>query len=194
MPFLFSDNLNNNQANIHWYSLWHLDILAWLCGCFSFPICRDNCGTSQMAPSGKESACPCRRHKRLWSNSGVRKIPWSGKWQPTPVFLPGKIPWTEEPHGLQFMGSKRLGHDWAPTHTHTHKIRVNCILVVVQSLKSCPTLCDPMDCSMPGFPVLHNLPKLAQTHVHWVGEAIQPSRLLSSPSPAFSFSQHQKVF
>ena len=49
MPFLFSDNLNNNQANIHWYSLWHLDILAWLCGGFSFPICRDNCGTSQMA-------------------------------------------------------------------------------------------------------------------------------------------------
>ena len=47
--------------------------------------------------------------------------------------------------------------------------------------KSCPTLCDPMDCSTPGFPVLHYLPELAQPHVHWVGDAIQPSHSLSSP-------------
>ena len=47
----------------------------------------------------------------------------------------------------------------------------------------CPTLCDPKDCSMPGLPVHHQLPELVQTHVHWVGEAIQPSHLLSSPSP-----------
>ena len=45
----------------------------------------------------------------------------------------------------------------------------------------CPTLCDPMDYSMPGFPVHHQLPELAQVHVHWVGDAIQPSHLLSSP-------------
>ena len=44
----------------------------------------------------------------------------------------------------------------------------------------CPTLCDPMDCSMPGFPVLHHLWKFAQTHVHWVSDAIQPSHLLLS--------------
>ena len=44
--------------------------------------------------------------------------------------------------------------------------------------QSCPTLCEPMGCSTPGFPVLHNLPELAQTHVHWVGDAIQPSHLL----------------
>ena len=49
--------------------------------------------------------------------------------------------------------------------------------------KSCPTLCYPMDCSMPGFSVLHYLPEFAQTHVHWVGDAIQPSQPLSSPSP-----------
>ena len=56
----------------------------------------------------------------------------------------------------------------------------------------CPTLCDPMDWSMPGFPVLHHLPELAEAHVHWVGGAIQPSRPLSSPSPpAFNPSQHQ---
>ena len=59
--------------------------------------------------------------------------------------------------------------------------------------QSCPTLWDPMDCSMPGFPVHHKLPELAQTHVHWVSDAIQPSPL-SSPSPAFNLSQHQDHF
>ena len=55
--------------------------------------------------------------------------------------------------------------------------------------QSCPTLCDPMDCSMPGFPVLHQLLELTQTHVHQVGDSIQPSHPLSSPSPpAFNFS------
>ena len=50
-------------------------------------------------------------------------------------------------------------------------------------LLSCVQLCHPMDCSAPGFPILHQLPKLAQTHVHLVGDAIQPSHPLSSPSP-----------
>ena len=58
-----------------------------------------------------------------------------------------------------------------------------------------PTLCDPMDCSMTSFPVHHRLPELPQTHVHWVGDAIQPSHPLSSLSPpAFSLSQHQGLF
>ena len=61
--------------------------------------------------------------------------------------------------------------------------------------QSCPNLCNPMDCSMPGFPVHHQLPEFAQTHVHWVGGAIQPSHPLSSPSPpAFNLSQHQGLF
>ena len=56
----------------------------------------------------------------------------------------------------------------------------------------CSTLCDPMDCSMPGFPVLHHLLELAQTHVHWVSDTIQPSCPLSYPSPLdFNLSQHQ---
>ena len=62
-------------------------------------------------------------------------------------------------------------------------------------VKSCPTLCDPMDCSTPGFPVLHYLLEFAQTHVHWVGDAIQWSGPLSSPSPpALNLSQHQGLF
>ena len=56
-------------------------------------------------------------------------------------------------------------------------------------VQSCPTFCDLMDCSMPGFPVHHQLPELAQTHVHQVSDAIQPSHPLSSPSPpAFNLS------
>ena len=56
-------------------------------------------------------------------------------------------------------------------------------------------LCDPMDCSTPGLSVHHQLLEFTQTHVHWVGEAIQPSHSLSSPSPpAFNLSQHQGVF
>ena len=49
--------------------------------------------------------------------------------------------------------------------------------------QSCPTLCDPMNCSTPGLPVHHQLPEFTQTHVHWVGDAIQPSHPLSSPFP-----------
>ena len=61
--------------------------------------------------------------------------------------------------------------------------------------QSCPTLCNPMDCSPPGFPVLHQLPELTQTHVHRVSNGIQPPYHLSSPSPpAFNLSQRQGLF
>ena len=61
--------------------------------------------------------------------------------------------------------------------------------------QSCPTLWDSMNCSMPGFPVLHYLLEFAQTHVHWVNDAIQPSHLPLPPSlPAFNPSQHQGLF
>ena len=59
----------------------------------------------------------------------------------------------------------------------------------------CPTLCDPMECSMLGFPVHHQLPELVQTHHHQVSDAIQPSHPLLSPSPpAFNLSQCQSLF
>ena len=61
--------------------------------------------------------------------------------------------------------------------------------------QSCPTLCDPMKSSMPGLPVHHQLPEFTQAHVHWVGDAIQPSHPLSSPPPpALNLSQHQGLF
>ena len=61
--------------------------------------------------------------------------------------------------------------------------------------QSCPTLCDPMDCSTPSLPVHHQLLEFTQIHVHWVSDAIQPSHPLLSPTPpAFNLSQHQDLF
>ena len=75
------------------------------------------------------------------------------------------------------------------------KLPHNCThLSSVQPL-SYPTLCNPMNCSMSAFPVLHYLPVSAQTHVHWVSDAFQPSHPLSSPSPpARNLFQHQGLF
>ena len=60
--------------------------------------------------------------------------------------------------------------------------------------QSCLTLCNPMDCSTWGFPLLHHLLELDKSHVHWVSDAIQPSHPLSSPSPAANPSQRQSLF
>ena len=72
---------------------------------------------------------------------------------------------------------------------------IMCGCEISSVIQLCPTLCNPMDCCMPGFPVHHQLLELAQTHVHWLSDAIQPSHALSSPSPpAFNLSQHQGFF
>ena len=89
--------------------------------------------------------------------------------------LAWKIPWTKDPGRLQFWGSQRVGHDWATSLSLS--------------------LCDIMDCSTLGFPVLHYLPEFAQTHVHWVSDAIQPPHPLLPPSlAALNLSQHQGLF
>ena len=84
-------------------------------------------------------------------------------------------------------------------------LRFNCFVVILSYnifticccsvSQSCPILCDPMDCTILGFPVIHCLPEFAHTHVHWVEDAIQSSLPLSSPSPpALSLSQLQGLF
>ena len=113
--------------------------------------------------------------------------------------LAWRIPWTEEPGGLQSTGPqsqtqlKRLSthaciitsYIWGLSDNHQFS----------SVAQSCLTLCNPMDCSIPGFPVHHQLLEPIQTHAHWVGDAIQPSHPLSSPSsPAFNLSQHQGLF
>ena len=75
---------------------------------------------------------------------------------------------------------------------HSNEDPVQSVSSVAQS---CLTLCDPMDHSVPGLPVHHQVPEFIQTHVHWVGDAIQPSHPLSSPSPpALNLSRHQVLF
>ena len=86
-------------------------------------------------------------------------------------------------HSVQFVSDNMPSRNWVA-------------LFFSQSVSSvaelCPILCDTMDCSTPGFPIHHHLPEFAQTHVHWVDDAIQPSHPLSSPPPpAFNLSQHQ---
>ena len=75
---------------------------------------------------------------------------------------------------------------------------IYCVSIIshfISVAQSCLTLCEPMDCSMPGFPVHHQLLELAQTIVRQVSDAIQPSHpLLSSSPPAFNLSQHQSLF
>ena len=76
-------------------------------------------------------------------------------------------------------------------HTHTQRVSFQFSSVT----QSCPTLCDPMNRSTPGLPVHHQLLEFTQTHVHRVGDAIQPSHPLSSPfPPAPNPSQHQSLF
>ena len=85
---------------------------------------------------------------------------------------------------------KRTVHVNAISDFKTHKD-----LSFSSVAQSCWNLCDPMDCSTPGFPVHHQLLEPTQTHVHRIGDAIQPSHPLSSPSPpAFNLSQHQGLF
>ena len=213
---------------------------------------------------GRECACQCRR---CGFYPWVRKTPWRRKWQPTPVFLPGKSHGQRSLAGNSPWGSHRVRHGlvtqqslaaaanilqmlllqvlkgiqdknifilhWILPKINSQEKSWNhgifngpcCVLSILlisfsangpppppspdphlwwcfsltccYSLvtKSCPTPCDPMDCSTLGFPVLHYLLDFAQTHVHWIDDVIQPSHPLLSPSPpALNLSQHQGPF
>ena len=139
---------------------------------------------------------------------------WS-LWQEDPLekemanpfsILAWRIPWMEEPGGTQSTFLQRDGHNRATSlskktkdlYIENYKALVNRISQSVQFssvAQSCPTLCDPMNCTTPGLPVHHKLPEFTQTHVHRVGDAIQSSHSLSSPSPpALNLSHHQGLF
>ena len=82
-----------------------------------------------------------------------------------------------------------------PLTTHLHLVGCNEWFRCCSVAQLCLTLCNPMDYNTPGFPVFHCLLVFAQTHIHWVGDAIQPSHPLSPPSPpALSLFQHQGLF
>ena len=107
----------------------------------------------------------------------------------TPVPGPRKPPgpgWSTQHH----VCSRHRWHQRACQMPALRVVLTYCCSVA----QSCPTLCDAMDCSTPVFPVHHQLLELAQTHIHHVGDVIQPPHPLSPPSPAFSLSQHQGLF
>ena len=98
----------------------------------------------------------------------------------------------QESHWFRYRLTKKTNPDGKCKLTYICK---NCLVQFSSVTQSCLTLCSPMDCSTPGLCVHHKLPEFTQTHVHWVGDAIQPSHPLSSPSPSiFNFSQHQGLF
>ena len=74
-------------------------------------------------------------------------------------------------------------------------LRMKCSLQLSSVIQPCPILCDPMDCSIPGLPIHHQLLEFPQTHLNWVSDAIQPSHPLPSPSsPALNLFQHEGPF
>ena len=92
------------------------------------------------------------------------------------------------------INSSALSFVYISTLTYIHDYWKNYSLYSVlfsSIVRLCPTLCDPMDCSTPGLPLHHQLLEFTKTHVHWVGDAIQPFHPLLSPSPTFNLSQHQ---
>ena len=94
-----------------------------------------------------------------------------------------------------YLGTRGCG--WVEIHSilSTHSFQWHPSVQFSSVARSCPTVCNPMNRSTPGLPVHHQLPEFTQTHVHWVGDAIQPSHPLSSPSPlAPNPSQHQSLF
>ena len=102
-----------------------------------------------------------------------------------PLRKGGPTPFTQEESGPQ---DESASAD-LPKKTcilHSFRTYILCCLIA----KSCLTLCDPIDCSTPGFPVLHYLWEFAQIRVSWIDDAIQPSHPPSPPSPAFHLSQH----
>ena len=115
----------------------------------------------------------------------VRQEYWSG----LPIWTPG----SSQPRDQTFVSSSpALAGGFFTTEPWGKPHWVSQFSSVTQS---CLTLCNPLDCSAPGFPVFHYLPEFAQTHVHWVSDAIQPSHPLSPPSPpALSLSHHQGLF
>ena len=128
------------------------------------------------------------------------KIPWGRTWKPTPVFLPkesmNRGAWLATVYRVT-KGRRRL-KQLSAAHKEDHFLHEitrlrNCQFSSVA--QSCPTLCDPMNLSMPGLPVHHQLPEFTQPQVHRVSDAIQSSHPLLSPSPpASNPSQHQSLF
>ena len=128
-------------------------------------------------------------------------LPGAGGHYPTPTPTPSTCNPPTSIAGLHgralLLGAKGGWNHFLDFLTHWQDVKgitYTCSIVIVQLLSCIQTLCDPIDCSMTGFPVLHYLPEFAQSHVHWAGDAIQPSHPLSPASPPPSIFPSIKSF
>ena len=136
----------------------------------------------------------------LWLSND--RIGWTGFNIQRIMNLHTVDPWTTWRLGVQTLLTAKnlpITYSWPSVSMVAPYVQiqpaVDCVPLLLFSCKSCPTLCDPMNCNTPGFSVLHYLLKFAQTHAHWIGNAIQPSHPLSPSSlPAFNLSHHQDLF
>ena len=87
-------------------------------------------------PGGSDSKEIHLQCERPGFDSWAGQVPWRRAWQPTPVFLPGESPWTEEPGSLQSMGSQTIRHSWATKYTHTHTVYYKSLLIVAYLVDS----------------------------------------------------------
>ena len=123
------------------------------------------------------------RRKRKEFRKGVNS--WLSRHH---ILTLGLYSWLQMDAGLHYL-PERPWETWGGKRRYSSSCQFSSVA------QSCLTLCDPMDCSTPGFPVHLQLPELAQTHVHRVGDAIQPSHSLSSLfPPTFNLSQHQGLW
>ena len=151
--------------------------------------------------------------QKIWTWSLGREEPWRRKWQPTPVFLPGRSHWQRSLASYHPWGRRRVRHDLATKQQKQSSsllimylfskislgntsffIKIQFSSVQLSSSVVSDTLW-PHGLQHARPPCLSPLPEFTQTHVHWVHDAIQPSKPLSSPSPPiFNLSQHQGLF
>ena len=123
---------------------------------------------------GEESSCQCRRGRRCGFYPLIRKIPWRRKWQPSPVFLPGKSHGQRTRVGYSLWGHKRAGH--GPSAKHQQQMEDYKVMRKVTVAQSCPTLWDSMDCSPPGSSV-HEFSR----QEYWTGLPFPPPGDLPDP-------------
>ena len=158
-------------------------------GCSTLGTLFDSFSQYTAAPSSLAS------HHWCWTRTVSEGVCW-GRWEvgrepgccPSQLLTCNRV----SPPRAQFCIYTEAPNQLTSNSLLTWAFRSDQIRSVTQS---CPTLCDPMNRSMPGLPVHHQLPEFTQTHVHWVSDAIQPSRPLSSPfPPAPNPSQHHSLF
>ena len=167
-----SSSWRRSVLGVHWKDWcwsWNSNTLATSCKELTHwkrPWCWDRLGAGEGDSRG-------------WDGWMASLTPWAWVWVNS-----RSLWWTGRPGVLQFMGLQRVGHDWATELNWTEHIHCIIVYCCYSVAKSCPTLWDPMGCAISGFPIFHYILGCAQTHIHWVSDAIQPSHLLLTSSPA----------